>query len=246
MQPVSRPSMVILHGSNGSGATMHALAEAVRVEVDAYTPNMLAHGGRPVPERITIEDLASDIIAYMDGEALSRAYVFGYSSGACLALYLARHFPERFAGVCTLAAKYVFDGTTVAHWMHLTDPERLGRPGNIRAAELTETHAPQDWVAVTNSNRRLFEEYGRNPPLDEKDLRAIQIPALLFSSDKDQLVPLAETLEIGKLIPDCRVVMFAGQAHPLSIVPLAAMGKAICDWITEIERRAAVEQRPTG
>lgn len=225
---------------------MRALADAVQPDVDAYTPNMIAHGGRPVPKYITIEDLANDIIAYMDGQHLSHAYVFGYSSGACLALYLARHFSQRFDGVCTLAAKYVFDPMTVAHWMYLTNPERLGRPGNKRAAELKETHAPQDWVAVTNSNRRLFEEYGCNPPLRETDLRAIQIPALLISTDKDQLVPLAETQALGKLISDSRVVVFPGQAHPFSSVPLAAMGRAICDWIAEIERRAATEQRSTG
>ena len=225
---------------------MRALVDAVRAEVDAYTPNMLAHGGRPVPKHITIEDLATDIIAYMDEQHLSHAYVFGYSSGACLALYLARHFPERFDGVCTLAAKYVFDPKTVAHWMYLTNPERLGRPGNKRAAELAETHAPQDWVEVTNSNRRLFEEYGLNPPLLEKDLRAIPIPALLFSSDKDQLVPLSETLALGKLIADSRVVTFAGQAHPLSIVPLTTMARTMCDWISEIEDRGAVKRRSTG
>jgi pimeloyl-ACP methyl ester carboxylesterase len=245
MHAVARPAIVILHGSNGSGATMRALADAVP-DVDTYTPNMLAHGGRPVPERITIEDLANDIIAYMDEQHLARAYVFGYSSGACLALYLARHFPQRFNGVCTLAAKYVFDGNTVAHWTHLTDPERLGRPGNKRAVELTETHKPQDWVAVTNSNRRLFEEYGRNPPLDEDDLRAIKIPALLISSDNDQLVPLAETTALGKLIPDTRVVVYKGHAHPFSIVPIAAMGNVITKWIAQIEARTALDRSLSG
>ncbi|HLI94685.1 MAG TPA: alpha/beta hydrolase, partial [Candidatus Baltobacteraceae bacterium] len=237
-----RPSIVILHGSNGSGATMRALADAVQTEVNAYTPNMLAHGGRDVPERVTIEDLANDIIAYMDGQHLAHAYVFGYSSGACLALYLARHFPQRFDGVCTLAAKYVFDEKTVAHWTHLTDPERLGRPGNKRAAELTETHAPQDWVAVTSSNRRLFEDYGRNPPLSEDDLRAIKIPALLFSSDNDQLVPLAETTALGEFIADSRVVIFKGQAHPFSLVPIPAMGNVITKWIAQIEARGALDR----
>ena len=231
------PSIVLLHGANGSAATMSPLTEALQPALDVHPLNMLGHGGRPVPEKSTIADLANDVIAQMDERGLSRAFVFGFSSGGCVALYLVRHYPERFLGLSTLAAKYVFDRHTVSHWTHLTDPERLGRPGNKRAAELTETHHPQDWVAVTNANRRMFAEFGRNPPVSDDDLCAIGVPALLFCSDEDQLVPLDETIALGKLIPDSRVVIFKGRCHPFSIVPMAAMAKAMTTWAGDVQAR---------
>ena len=230
-------TIVLLHGANGTGPIMSPLADQLQPHVEVFAPSLLGHGGRPVPPRITIEELARDILAYLDENKIARTFLFGYSSGGCLALYLARHFPERFMGVCTLAAKYIFDGRTVAHWMHLTDPARLGRPGNERAQELTEAHHPQKWVDVTNNNRRMFEEFGRNPPLSEDDLRAITIPALLFASDHDQLVPLAENIALSKLIPDSRPVIFSGKCHPFHIVPMAAMATAMRNWMAEIQTR---------
>jgi pimeloyl-ACP methyl ester carboxylesterase len=239
MNPPPRPSIIILHGANATGAVMKPLADALSPCADTYAPNMLAHGGREIPEDFGIGDVARDIVAYMDTRGLARAYVFGFSSGGCVALYLARHFPERFLGVCTLAAKYVFDGRTVAHWTHLTDPERLGRPGNKRADEMIADHHPRSWIAVTKSNQRLFEEYGRNPPLSEDDLRSITVPALLFSSNQDQIVPLNETVALAGLIPNAKPVLFQGQCHPFHVVPIAAMARAICAWIGEIEKANA-------
>ena len=77
---------------------------------------------------------------------LERTYLFGYSSGGYLALYLARHYPERFIAVSGLAVKYVFDARTVAHWTHLADPERLQTRNPGRVEELIRTHHPQDWL----------------------------------------------------------------------------------------------------
>lgn len=240
MDVPSRPSIVLLHGANGTAGTMEPLAEQLRSSLDVHAFNMLGHGGRPVPERLTIRDMAADVIAQMDERGLRGTYVFGFSSGGCLALYLARHYPERLLGLCTLAAKYVFDRRTIAHWTHLTDPARLSRPGNKRPAELTKDHHPQDWRDVTSAIRRMFEDFGTNPPLFEDELRAIALPALLFSSDEDQIVPLDETLALGKLLPNSRVVLFKGQCHPFSVVPVAAMGKAMCNWIDELQSRVIV------
>ena len=238
MSSQQRPAVVLLHGANASGSIMRPLADALRPHVEVFAPDLLGHGGRPVPERLTIEALAADVLVYLDSNKVNRTFVFGFSSGGSLALYLARHFPQRVIGVATLAAKYVFDKRTIAHWTHLTDPERLGRPGNKRAQELTETHQPQNWIDVTNNNRRMFEEFGRKPPLSEADLRAITVPAILFSSDQDQIVPLEEVLALGKLIPDARTVIFRGQCHPFSVVPFAAMSIAIRNWMDDVLSRS--------
>ncbi|HLI96332.1 MAG TPA: alpha/beta hydrolase [Candidatus Baltobacteraceae bacterium] len=237
MNQARKPSIVILHGANGTAAIMKPLADALSVCVETFTPNMLGHGGREVPERATIEALATDIIAQMDAVGLRRAYLFGFSSGGLLALYLARHFPERFHGVCTLAAKYVFDQRTVSHWTYMISFDRLERPGSKRPQELAEDHAPQDWKKVIVMNRDMFIAFGKKAPLSELDLQAISIPALLFSSSEDQIVPLEETLALGRLIPNSKPVIFHGQCHPFHAVPLPPMATAICNWIEEIERR---------
>jgi pimeloyl-ACP methyl ester carboxylesterase len=222
---------VLIHGANGAGAAVRALADALR-PLAVATPDLPGHGGRDLPERFTIEGFAADVVAYMDRHGIARAVLAGYSVGGYVALYVARHHPERVAGVWTLATKYVFDPATVAHLVHLADPARLERPGNPRAAQLQATHEPQDWRRVTEATRRLFRDLGERPALSEADLRAIGKPALVIASEADQLVPRDEAVALGKLL-GCPVGLLPGQCHPLSAVPLDAVAQVVKNWMTK-------------
>ena len=165
------PPIVMLHGANGRGQAIRSLVDAL-APLEVHAPDMLGHGGRELPERLSIAEMAADVVGYMDRKGIRRAVAGGYSVGGYVALYVARHYPERVTGVVTLATKWVFDEATVAHLTHLADPERLSRPGNPRAAQLEASHRPQDWRRVTEANRQLFRDLGAHPPLSEEDLRA--------------------------------------------------------------------------
>ncbi len=216
---------------------MRPFDNAMRECTAPISLNLLGHGGREVPERVTFESIAADVIAQMDAQGVQRAYLFGFSSGGSIALYLARHYPERFLGIATLAAKYVFDAHTIEHWTYLCEPERLVRVK--RSVELESDHRPQDWIKVAQMIRQFFFDLAGNPPLSDDDLRAISMPALIFSSNQDQIVPLDETIAIGRLIPNAKPVIFQGQCHPFHVVPVMPLVKAICNWIGEVEKANA-------
>lgn len=224
------PTLVMLHGANGTGALMAPLAERLRPWANVKTPDLLGHGGRPVPAHFSVPAFAEDLLAWLDERGIERAVLFGYSFGGYLALYLARRHARRVQALCTLAAKYVFDEATVQHFSYLADPDRLRRPGNPRAKQLEQAHAPQDWVSITNNNRRLFAELGKAPALTEADLQAIRMPALVISADQDQLVPQAETQALAKLLR-ARLGVFQGRAHPLAAVPVELVVPAIGRWL---------------
>lgn len=223
------PPIVMLHGANGHGKSIRQLVAAL-APLEVHAPDMVGHGGRELPERLSIAEMAADVVAFMDRKGIRRAVAGGYSVGGYVALYVARHYPERVSGVMTLATKWIFDERTVAHLTHLADPERLSRPGNPRAAQLEAAHRPQDWRLVTAAIRQLFRDLGAQPPLTEADLRAIGKPALVLSSEDDQLVPRDEAVALGKLL-GCPVGLTPGQCHPLSAVPLPAVGQAIKNWM---------------
>ncbi len=233
--------LLLLHGANGSAATMQPLAEPLqqRTTVPVRALDLVGHGGRPVPERFGVEDFAADVIATMDRDGIAQAVLLGYSFGGYIALYLARHHPRRVAGVCTLAAKLRFDAKTVQHFVHLADPARLSRPGNPRAAQLAQDHHPQDWRRISENNRALFKALGAIPSLTDDDLRAITAPALVISGELDQLVTPQETLEIAGLIPRSEVATFKGFGHPLAAVPLDRVAWLVGEWLKLLERRGA-------
>jgi pimeloyl-ACP methyl ester carboxylesterase len=229
---MSQPVAVLLHGANGCAAELEPLAAPLRSYARVIVHDLPGHGGRPLPERLGIGAAADDVIAMLAREGIERAIFVGYSLGGYAALYLARHYPARTVGACALAAKFDFDAQTVDRWAHLAQPERLARPGNPRAEEMLKAHGPE-WKSVTAANARLFRELGENPEMRDADYAAISRPVLLVNSSRDPLVPWAETLRVGKLVPGARLVMFYGMAHPLRNVPIPSVAKAIGEWMEE-------------
>ena len=226
--------MMLIHGAVGCAAEIEPLAAAFRHYVAVRTPNLIGHGGRPVPERLTIDAMARDLLEQCDREAIGRTFVTGYSLGAYIALYLARHFPGRVLGACALAPKVVFDARTVEHWTHLADPDRLRRNGRSLIHE--KNHAPQDWVEVARVNSELFVSLGRDPPLAEPDFAAIRVPVMIVSSDRDALVPWDEARALAKAIPGSHLAMFYGAAHPLAAVPVNPVARTIAGWMDSLPR----------
>jgi pimeloyl-ACP methyl ester carboxylesterase len=223
--------MVIIHGANSAAAEMQPLIEALEPYTKAVAVTLPGHGGRPLDAPMTVPAFAKDVIAFMDREGIERDVLAGYSFGGALALYIARHYPERVTAVVALATKHVFDDATLAHWKHLVQPQRLGRPGNPRTAELEKIHAPNDWRDVARENETFFATLRENPPVSEADLRAITVPVMVVSTKEDQIVPWEETLALGRRIPGSHVAMFYGPAHPLRAAPLLAIARAVGEWL---------------
>jgi pimeloyl-ACP methyl ester carboxylesterase len=223
--------VIIIHGANSAAVEMQPFIDALRPFTQAVALSLPGHGGRPLDAPMTVPRFADDVIAFMDREGIGRAVLAGYSFGGAVALYVARHFPQRVSGVVALATKYVFDEATIGHWTHLVQPERLGRPGNPRKAELEKIHAPNAWQDVARANAGLFQTLLASAPLSDADLAAIRVPVMIVSSKMDQIAPWDETIALAKRIPASHVAMFYGPAHPIRAAPLLAIARAIDQWM---------------
>lgn len=231
-------TLVLIHGANGAAPEMRPLVKLLAPHYDVRTPNLLGHGGGPVPAALTIEALEDDLLAWLDAERIDRAFFLGYSLGGYVALRLARHRPSRVLGVAAIALKTVFDEAAVAHIAYLADPVRLSRPGNPRKGELERCHGADKWIAVVDAVRGLFESFRGAPPLTDDDLRSIAVPVLILSGDRDPVVPIAETRQHAQLLPNARLGIFPGQAHPLRVLPLLAIVRALRTFTADVSAGA--------
>jgi len=227
----SLPSLIILHGSRGTHKELLPLAQALTQVSAPRVPNLLGHGGREIPDRFRVRDMAFDILQQMDYHGIETSYLVGYSFGGYIALYLARHVPERVLGVCTLATKFVFDQHTVELFTHLSDIERIK---NREQASMDALHPGQDWGRLVQGLANLYRDLGAMPELTEADLRTIRIPSLTISAHEDQLVPWSEALRMANLIPKGQGFTFAGQAHPFNVIPTAFLAAIISKWLENI------------
>jgi pimeloyl-ACP methyl ester carboxylesterase len=230
--------VILLHGSNSWAREMIPLADSLRPYTESIAPNLMGHGGRPVPERFSVADFARDVVEYMDAQGVRRDFVTGYSTGGYLALYLARHYPERFEGAIAIATKYVFDEAAVKHFTYLVSFERL-KPPHPRLPQFELYHHPQDWRVITARNADMFRALGREPELTLEDLEKIAVPVLAISGDKDPLVPPGETKALAQRIPRCDVLMVQGLSHPIGAMPIDTVTQAIAAWMAKVRKDPA-------
>jgi pimeloyl-ACP methyl ester carboxylesterase len=222
--------IIVLNGANGAAIEVKPLADLLLPYGRVYQPELIGHGGRPIPEKLTTQIVAADLIAFLDSHHIARAVVVGYSLGGLLGLYLARHYPDRIIGVCGVATKFIFDEETVSRWEYLGSPERIDRPGNPRKGELEKIHSPQSWAQVSIANQGWYRDLGNNPPLSAEDFAAINIPTWFFSGTEDPIVSVDEQMQLASMLRT-HLGLFPGPAHPLLSAPLVDLAKAIGEWI---------------
>jgi len=230
--------MILLHGTNSWAREMIPIADSLRPYADSMAPNLIGHGGRPVPERFTVADFARDVVEYLDMQGVKRDFMLGYSTGGYLAMYLARHYPERVEGAIAIATKYVFDEEAVKHFTYLTGFDRL-KPPHPRIAQFELYHHPQDWHLIASRNRELFLALGREPELALDDLAKISVPVLAISGDQEPLVTAAETKALAQRIPRCDVMMVQGSSHPIGSMPMDTVTQAIAAWMARVRKGPA-------
>jgi pimeloyl-ACP methyl ester carboxylesterase len=172
--------------------------------------------------------MALDVLEQMDSGSIETAYFFGYSFGGYIALYLARHAPERISGVCTLATKFVFDSHTVALFTQLSSVDRIR---NRQEDLMNQRHPGQDWTRLVSGMADLYRRLGQSPALTDTDLGGIAIPTLTISASNDQLVPWSESLRLACLMPRGHGFTFAGKAHPLDVIPVPFLAAVVGTWL---------------
>ena len=229
--------MIFLHGANSAGTELQPFVEAMQPYATVRTPNMAGHGGRPIPGSITMRDVAADLVAWMDQQGIERDVVGGYSLGATVALYIARHYPQRVSGVVALAAKHVFDARTLEHWQHLLGHERVERTrlpdGTRRVDELIRLHAPNPWKDVLDANSRLFATFAADPPLPEADLKAIRAPVIIVSSNLDPIVPGRKPWPSAAGFPMRKSPCSSGPRIHCRTIPLLPVARTIHQWMAQ-------------
>ncbi|MDB5535484.1 MAG: alpha/beta hydrolase [Devosia sp.] len=90
------PPLIVLHGAYMNIATMGQIMPDLAESNTVYALELQGHGrSTDIDRPINYENLASDIVGFMDAVGIEKASLFGYSMGASTALRLAIDHPER-------------------------------------------------------------------------------------------------------------------------------------------------------
>ncbi len=157
---------------------------------------------------MTIEALASDVVALLDHLGIAEADLFGFSLGGLVAYAVALGAPTRVGKLIVASAD--------AHRPPGRESAPLGEDRMPTPADFQAWHDAYDAVAPDPGH---FEEFTvrvstmvHEFPGWTAELRSLQAPTLLIFGDRD-FSPLPDVVELFELLPDAQLAVLPGTTH---------------------------------
>lgn len=217
--------ILFLHGALGATSQFQPLAAELSEHYDVHLLNFSGHGDVPFSEQgFSVQVFAAEVLSYLERHELDFVHIFGYSMGGYVAMYLARHYPEKTGRVITLATKYNWNEATASKEVRQLNPVLIEEKVPAFARVLEERHSASDWKTVVTRTALLIEELGHQSLLKHADYAQIVTPCMLMMGDHDNMVSFQETIEVYKALPLAQLTILPDTAHPLekADVPLLA------------------------
>jgi pimeloyl-ACP methyl ester carboxylesterase len=216
----SGPPIVMLHGAGSSGredwsAQVPLFSKAFRL----YIPDARGHATTryDVRDGFSYDMLVADLGAFVDALHLETFHLVGFSMGAMTALTWATRHPERLrtlivAGITTQREPRA----SVAR--RLMDPDRRPETGPLSEAAMARRHDPTQGEGAWRSLlRAISSDIVEQPLLTPRDLRQVELPAMVAVGDRDPFVPVDHAWGLMRQLPDSRLLVVPDCPHELMV-----------------------------
>jgi pimeloyl-ACP methyl ester carboxylesterase len=90
------------------------------------------------------------------------------------------------------------------------------------------SQSERQWRDVAQQTARMWLEYR---DLSAEILANVREPTLVVSGDRDELIPLAHTLDIHGWLPDSELAILPGQDHAGPLTSPANLAQAVIDFV---------------
>ncbi|QBM74737.1 pyrimidine utilization protein D [Sphingomonas sp. AAP5] len=242
------PPLILSSGLGGSAHywAPNIVALAERYRVIAYDHRGTGRSDRVLPDTVSVEDLAADMLALLDALAIPRAIVVGHAAGGVAALALALMAPDRV------------DKLVVVNGWASPDPHFLrcfaarlallrgsGPEAYLRAQPLFLY--PPNWISANDAllEAELPEQLAHFPGASTMEkriaalaafdvserLRDIHRPVLVVVSDDDMLVPSNAGVALANGLPIAGFCRAEHGGHAVNVVDPDAFNSFVLAWL---------------
>jgi pimeloyl-ACP methyl ester carboxylesterase len=202
--------LVLLHGGLMTiDLNFGPLLEPLAANRQVIAVELQGHGHTADTDRpMTIESLATDVVALLDHLGIEDADLFGFSLGGLVAYAVALGAPTRVGKLIVASADaHRPPGRESAP----LDDERMPTPADFQAMrDAYEAVAPDpahfdEFAAKTSTMVHEFPGWS-------DELRSLQVPTLLIFGDQD-FSPLPDVVELFDLLPNAQLAVLPGTTH---------------------------------
>jgi len=216
----------------------------------------------PGPPTYSVEDMARDVLAVMDGWGIDQADLMGMSLGGYIAQVAALLAPDRVHSLILFAAEPLgwdgaalpsisdvfmdhFETFAALDWQDraavtemMVQSTRLCEGDPKDFDEVAERQTVAKMLDRTSSPQSAFNHGMVSLSGDWAGAaRQISCPVLVLHGDKDPILPLPNGQAIAAMIPHARLKVFAGLGHALPASYSAEMTGVIDDFLKSLATR---------
>lgn len=236
-QTSASPPLILIHGAGGMSLSWPAQVRRLKNKT-VFAPDLPNHGKSAALAFQTLDEVAGNLLNWLDGLGLPQVDVCGHSMGAAISLLLALQAPQR-------VRKLVLIGSAARLAVNPVLLELAAQPDTLpRAVELLIK-----WSFAPGTSQRLKELTGRrlleNHPhtlyqdlaaCDRFDLSAeldkITQPALILTGELDRMTPLPGAQELAGRLPNARFEIIPKCGHMVVLEQPGWIAQRLWDFCT--------------
>jgi aminoacrylate hydrolase len=246
--PADAPAVILSPGLGGSAAywrpNLASLVERYRVIL--YDHRGTGRSDRALPRDLTVDHMAADLLALMDGLGLNRAHVVGHAAGALIGLALAVQAPRRLASLVAVNGWSRLDSHTARCFeARLALLRDSGVRAYLRAQPLFLF--PATWISEHRDelDRELDQQLAQFPGIatmeariaalqsfyldDQLDL--VRAPLLALAAKDDMLVPYTASLALAEGVERASVELMDWGGHACNVTDARNFNRILRDWL---------------
>jgi pimeloyl-ACP methyl ester carboxylesterase len=219
--------LVLLHGAIGNSTQLKELQENLSHSFDVHLYDFPGHGGTDMPEQFSIPLFAESLLAFLNENSITQVDIFGYSMGGFVAMYLAKHHPERVNKITTLATKFEWNESVALKEIKMLQPEIIEQKIPAFAEALRQRHHPVNWRSILNATAEMLLQMGKDTPLNLYNYSSISQQCLLLLGDKDKMVSMQETEAVANALPNAKMMLLPDTPHPIEHVNTTTLAELL-------------------
>jgi aminoacrylate hydrolase len=245
--PADGPVLILSPGLGGSAAYWAPNLETLAADhrVILYDHRGTGRSDRDLAFNVSVEDMARDVLALMDGLGIASATLIGHAAGGVIGLALALAAPERL------------DGLVVINGWSQPDPHfarcfetrlALLRGSGVRAYIRAQAIFlyPARWISANDARLAAEEaqqlQHFQGAPNVEARIAAltafdvdarlggIRTPTLLIAAEDDMLVPASCSERLAEGLADATLARMTG-GHGCNVTEAGHFNLILRDWL---------------
>ncbi len=196
-------ALVMVHGNGEDHSIFNEAVAILKEEFCVYTVDSRGHGRSSRVPTLHYEDMADDMIAFLEALDLRNVVFYGFSDGGIVGLIAASR--------CDRIKTLIVSGANLS-------PKGVSRKLRLMIWGMNKLR-PDDKLALML----------REPQITDRQLRAIRAETLVLAGSAD-LILLEETEHIAAVIPDAALQILQGEDHGSYIVHSSKIAEIIRDF----------------